>query len=219
MTVTMTLFGAAEPAAARTCMIAGDSGNDPAAESLMDLTVKASRSGGYAGIVWVEIHGQGGTRSGALSVVHAGAGHLVIEARDPLGPATGALLVQAGKSRSVVRIGAGSIDRGRTVLMDDIEPESNLQQMLGKYRVLLEGGVRVLQRDAKVVRIERIADDRLVERWTIDATSGLLLKRESYNAASPGLPRRRRSGGSRPASCPGRRGPSACRRPCRRATG
>jgi negative regulator of sigma E activity len=67
--------------------------------------------------------------------------------------------------------------------VDGIEPDSNLQQMLGKYRVLLEGGVRVLQRDAKVVRIERIADDRLVERWTIDATSGLLLKRESYNAA------------------------------------
>jgi hypothetical protein len=54
--------------------------------------------------------------------------------------------------------------------------------MLGKYRVRLEGGVRVLQRDTRVVRIERIADARLVERWAIDATTGLLLKRESYNA-------------------------------------
>jgi negative regulator of sigma E activity len=54
--------------------------------------------------------------------------------------------------------------------------------MLGKYRVLLEGGVRVLQRDARVVRIERRADHRLVERWTIDATNGLLLAREIYDA-------------------------------------
>jgi negative regulator of sigma E activity len=80
-------------------------------------------------------------------------------------------------------VGPGAVNRGQTALMDDIEPDGNLQQMLGKYRLLLEGGVRVLQRDAKVVRIERIADDRLVERWTIDATTGLLLKRESYNAA------------------------------------
>jgi negative regulator of sigma E activity len=182
VTMSMTLIGAADPAAARTCTIPGLSGNDPAAESLMDLTVKASRSGGYAGTVWVEIHGQGGTRSEALRVVHADAGHLAIEAPDPPGPAMGTLLVQAGKSRSVVRVGAGSVNRGQTALVDEIEPDSNLQQMLGKYRVLLEGGVRVLQRDAKVVRIERIADHRTVERWTIDATSGLLLKRDSYNA-------------------------------------
>jgi negative regulator of sigma E activity len=181
--VTMTLIGAAAPAAAGTRMIPGRSGNDPAAESLMDLTVKASQSGGYAGTVSFEIHGQGGTRSGELRVVHADAGHLVIEAPDPPGPATGSLLVQADQSRSVVRVGAGSVNQGQTALADDIEPDSNLQQLLGKYRVLLEGGVRVLQRDAKVVRIKRIADDRLVERWTIEATTGLLLKRESYDAA------------------------------------
>jgi negative regulator of sigma E activity len=179
----VTLISAAAPAAAGTCMIPGRSGNDPAAESLMDLTVKASRSGGYAGTVSVEIHGQGGTRSGQLRVVHADAGHLVIEAPDPPGPATASLLVQAGQSRSVVRAGSGSVNRGQTALADDIEPDSNLQQMLGKYRVLLEGGVRVLERNAEVVRIKRIADERLVERWTIDATTGLLLKRESYDAA------------------------------------
>ena len=179
----VTLIGAAAPAAARTCMVPRGSGNDPAAESLMDLTVKASRSGGYAGTVWVEVHGQGGTRSAELRVVHADAGHLVIEAPDPPGPATGSLLVQEGRSRSVVRVGQGSVNRGQTALANDVEPDSNLQQLLGKYRVLLEGGVRVLQRDAKVVRIKRIADDRLVERWTIEATTGLLLKRESYDAA------------------------------------
>jgi negative regulator of sigma E activity len=82
-----------------------------------------------------------------------------------------------------VRVGQGSVNRGQTALANDVEPDGNLQQLLGKYRVLLEGGVRVLQRDAKVVRIKRIADDRLVERWTIEATTGLLLKRESYDAA------------------------------------
>ena len=176
------LIGAAAPAAAGTCMIPGRSGSDCAAESLMDLTVKASRSGGYAGTVSVEIHGQGGTRSGEVRVVHADAGHLVIEAPDLPGPATGSLLVQAGQSRSLVRVGAGSVNRDQTALADDIEPDSNLQQLLGKYRVLLEGGIGMLERDARVVRIERIADLRLVERWTIDATTGLLLRRESYDA-------------------------------------
>ena len=162
--------------------IPGDPGNDPAAESLMVLTLQAARSGGYAGTVSVTVNGQGGTRSGELRIVHADAGHLVIEAPDPPGPASGSLLVQAGQSRSVGRVPAGSINRGQTALADDVEPDSNLQQMLGKYRVLLEGGVRVLQRDAKVVRIERIADQRLVERWTIDATTGLLLRRVGYDA-------------------------------------
>ncbi len=162
--------------------IPGDPGNDPAAESLMVLTLQAARSGGYAGTVSVTVNGQGGTRSGELRIVHADAGHLVIEAPDPPGPASGSLLVQAGQSRSVGRRPGGSINHGQTVLDDDVEPDGNLRQMLGKYRVLLEGGVRVLQREAKVVRIERRTDRRLVERWTIDATTGLLLRRESYDA-------------------------------------
>ena len=173
----MTLAGTAGPADA-----AGGPGNDPAAESLLALTLHAARSGGYAGTVSVTVNGQGGTRSGELRIVHADAGHLVIEAPDPPGPASGSLLVQAGRSRSVRRVPAGSVNQGQTALVDDVEPDSNLQQMLGKYRVLLEGGARVLQRGAEVVRIERIADQRLVERWTIDPTTGLLLRRESYDA-------------------------------------
>lgn len=163
--------------------IPGDPGNDPGAESLMVLTLQAARSGGYAGTVSVTVNGQGGTRSAQLRVVHADAGHLVIEAPDPPGPASGSLLVQAGQSRSVGRVPGGSISRGQIMVADDVEPDGNLQQMLGKYRVLLEGEVRVLQRDARVVRIERRADHRLVERWTVDATTGLLLRRESYDAA------------------------------------
>lgn len=162
--------------------IPGDPGNDPAAESLMVLTLQAARSGGYAGTVSVTVRGQSGTSSAELRVVHADAGHLVIEAPDPPGPASGSLLVQAGQSRSVGRVPGGSISRGQIIVADDVEPDGNLQQMLGKYRVLLEGGIRVLQRDAEVVRIERRADHRLVERWTIDATTGLLLRRESYDA-------------------------------------
>jgi hypothetical protein len=193
LALAMTLASAAAPAGAArgvvpssapsgAAAIPGDPGNDPAAESLMVLTLQAARSGGYAGTVSVTVNGQGGTRSGELRVVHADAGHLVIEAPDPLGPATGSLLVQAGQNRSVTRVPGGSVNRGQIVLADDVEPDGNLRQMLGKYRVLLEGGVRVLQRDAKVVRIERRADHRLVERWTIDATTGLLLQRESYDA-------------------------------------
>src|SRR5438445_407347 len=79
-------------------------------------------------------NGQGGARSGELRIAHADAGHLVIEAPDPPGPASGSLLVQAGQSRAVERVPAGSINRGQTALADDVEPDSNLQQMLGKYR-------------------------------------------------------------------------------------
>jgi hypothetical protein len=191
--VATTLAGAPAPGAAAGGVIPpgalrggpgvpGDPGNDPAAESLMSLTLQAARSGGYAGTVSVMVNGQGGTRSGELHIVHADAGHLVIEAPDPPGPASAPLLVQAGQSRSVRRVPGGPVNRGQIALADDLEPDGNLQQMLSKYRVLLEGGVRVLQRDAGVVRIERSADHRLVERWTIDATTGLLLRRESYDA-------------------------------------
>jgi hypothetical protein len=193
MTLAMTLAGTATPGGAAlrflpsgalsgASAIPADPGNDPAAESLMVLTLRAARAGGYAGTVSVTVNGQGGTRSGELRIVHADAGHLVIEAPDPPGPALGSLLVQAGLSRSVGRGPGGSINRSQTVFPDDVEPDGNLQQMLGKYRVLLQGGVRVLQRDATVVRIERRADRRLVERWTIDTTNGLLLRRESYDA-------------------------------------
>src|SRR4030088_2656640 len=167
LAVAMALVGVAAPAgAAGRPTSTGGTSNDPAAESLMGLTVKASRSGSYAGTVSVRINGHGGMRSGELRVVHADAAHLVIEAPDPPGPASGSLLVQAGESRSVVRVPAGSVNRGQIALADDIEPDGNLQQMLGKYRVLLEGGIGMLERDARVVRIERIADLRLVERWT-----------------------------------------------------
>ena len=181
MTFAATAAAAGGPVPSSAPAIPGDPGNDPAAESLMVLTLQAARSGGYAGTVSVTVNGQGGTRSAELRVVHADAGHLVIEAPDPPGPASGSLLVQAGQSRSVGHGPGGSINRGQTVVADDVEPDGSLQQMLGKYRVLLEGGVRVLQRDAKVVRIERRTDHRLVERWTI-ATTGLLLRRESYDA-------------------------------------
>src|SRR5260370_9392736 len=133
----------------------------------MVLTLRAARSGGYAGTVSVTVNGQGATRSGELRIVHADAGHLVIEAPDPPGPASGSLLVQAGQSRSVGRGPGGSINRSQTVLPDDVEPDGNLQQMLGKYCVLLEGGVRVLQRDARGVRIDRRADHRRLGPWPI----------------------------------------------------
>jgi MucB/RseB N-terminal domain len=177
------LVGAAGAAgAARAPAARGGSGSDPAAESLVNLAAEASVSGGYAGTASVKVNGQGGTRSGELRVVHPDAGHLLIEAPDPPGPASGSRLVQAGQSRSVTQVPAGSVSRGQAPLAGDVEPDANLRQMLGKYRVLLEGGVRVLERDAEVVRIERIADGRLVERWTIEAATGLLLRRETYDA-------------------------------------
>jgi hypothetical protein len=171
--------GAGAPAGAAGAPAAG---GDPAAESLMDLNVKASRSA-YAGTVSVTVNNAGGTRSGQLHVVHADATHLVIEAPDPPGPVSGSLLIQDGPNRSVARVQDGAVSRGQTALAGDLLPTGNLQQMLGKYRVVLESPARVLQRDAGVVRIERIADGRAVERWVIEATTGLLLQRQSYDAA------------------------------------
>src|SRR5438309_7753829 len=131
MTLAATASAAGGPVPSSAPAIRGDPGNDPAAESLMVLTLQAARSGGYAGTVSVTVNGQGGTRSGELRIVHADAGHLVIEAPDPPGPASGSLLVQAGQSRSVGRVPGGSLNRGQA-LADDVEPDSNLQQMLGK---------------------------------------------------------------------------------------
>ncbi|MEA2591881.1 MAG: sigma-E factor negative regulatory protein RseB [Actinomycetota bacterium] len=165
--------GAAVPPAA---------GGDAAAESLMDLTVKASGSS-YEGTVSVTVSSETGLLSSRLHVIHADARHLVIEAPDPPGPALGSLLVQSGQSRSVARVPDGGVSRGRTMQVDDLLPDGNLQQLLGKYRVVSDGTARVLGRDAGVVRIERISDGRAVERWTIEAGTGLLLERESYDAA------------------------------------
>jgi len=140
---------------------------------------------GYAGTLSVTIDGQGGIRSGVLHVVHGDGAHVVIEAPDPPGPVSGSRLVQTGQRRSVVRVPDGSVNRGQAakagVVTGDFEPDGRLQQLLAKYRVLLEGGSRVLGRDAETVRVERRSDARVVERWTIDTHSGLLLKRESYN--------------------------------------
>ena len=47
--------------------------------------------------------------------------------------------------------------------------------------VTLEGPTRVLDRDAWTLRIERSGDARLVERWTVDASTGLVLGRDSYD--------------------------------------
>lgn len=147
----------------------------------MDLALAASRSQ-YEGTVSVTVQSQAGRKSGQLHVVHADASHLVIEAPDPPGPVSGSLLVQTGRMRSVALVPDGTLSQGETA-GDDIQPDANFQQLLGKYRVVSEGPTRVLQRDAGVVRIDRISDGRAVERWTIELRSGLLLQRESYDAA------------------------------------
>lgn len=157
--------------------------SDPAAVAMLRLTLKASRTVGYAGTIAVTVTGLDGTRSRTLHVVHGDGDHLVIAMPDPPGPATGSMLVQEGMSRSVLEIPDGAIERGEGRPAAAIDPDTELQPMLAKYRVVLEGRGQMLQRDAAVLRLVRESDGRLVERWTVDAGTGLLLRRESFDAA------------------------------------
>jgi len=156
--------------------------SEPAAVAMLQLTLKASRTVGYAGTIAVTVTGLDGTQSRTLHVVHGDGDHLVIAMPDPPGPATGSMLVQEGSSRSVLEIPDGVIERGEGRLATAIDPDTELQPMLAKYRVILEGRGQMLQREAAVLRLERQSDGRLVERWTVDAGTGLLLRRESYDA-------------------------------------
>src|SRR5438128_1165233 len=125
--------------------------SDPAAVAMLQLTLNASRTVGYAGTIAVTVTGLDGTDSRTMHVVHGDGDHLVIAMPDPPGPAAGSMLVQEGMSRSVLEIPDGVIERGEGRPAAAIDPDTELRPMLAKYRVVLEGRGQMLQRYAPVL--------------------------------------------------------------------
>lgn len=173
------LAGRAQAASPR--LAPRDQGTDAAAEALVTLAAEAASTVGYAGTLSVTVVGAAGREDAVLHVVHGDGTHLVIEAPDPPGPASGSVLVQSGASRSVTRVPAGPVSRGQARLAGFESPD-DLPRLFTKYRVVGEGGSRVLDRDATTVRLERRAGGQLAERWAVDRATGLILARESYDA-------------------------------------
>jgi negative regulator of sigma E activity len=81
----------------------------------------------------------------------------------------------------VVDSQGGAVSEGHADLAADSEPDGSLHRLQAKYGVVLEGATRMLDRDAWTLRIDRSGDDRLVERWTVDARTGLVLGRTTYD--------------------------------------
>jgi negative regulator of sigma E activity len=152
----------------------------PSPESVLDHALKAARTLEYEATASVTVLGQRGTETGVLHVVRGYNDRLLIQTRPGSG-GSGWALMQEGQTRAVMGPQGAYVARGQTSLASALQPDSDLHQLLAKYRVAVEGAVQSLGRAAWLLRIERAADSRLVERWTVDAASGLLLRRESYN--------------------------------------
>lgn len=160
---------------------AGPPGTAPSPQDVLKLAVEASRTVGYEGDQSVMIVGQTGVRTATLHVAHGNDDSLMIEAQPGSGT-KGWILVQQGRERAAMAAGGGSPTVGQAALAAGIEPDAAVSQMLTKYHVSLDGTVEMLQRTSWVLRITRAVDTRLVERWTVDARSGLILARDSYDA-------------------------------------
>ena len=169
------------PATAARAAPGGALSADPQAESVLELALGASRTVAYVGTQAVSVVAQRGNWATTLHVVHGAGDDLLIQSPDPPGPVSGSTLVQQGGQRLVVGLPDGSVRRGQAVGAGT-EPEGVLQQILSKYRVQVEGSTRMLGRSAWLLRIDRSRDGLLVQRWTVDASTGLLLERDTYDS-------------------------------------
>ncbi|MGH2719519.1 MAG: sigma-E factor regulatory protein RseB domain-containing protein [Actinomycetota bacterium] len=146
----------------------------PSAQAVLNLAVTGARNIEYEGTQQVMVRGDHGITVGTLKVARGGNNQMVMEG-------SGWVVVQKGRRRSSMGLNGGSATVSEAELTDNIEPSGDVAQLLEKYSVALEGTVQMLQRPAWVLRIERASDLRLIERWTVDAATGLILERQSFN--------------------------------------
>jgi negative regulator of sigma E activity len=163
-------------------VVSTTAGADPPARAVLSLAVRGARSVDYEGTQAVVIRTQRGFQTGSIHVARGSDDQLVIEAQ-PQDGSPGWVVTQNGSRRASMGLGTDAGAGSQAELSADIEPMSNVARLLQKYRVALAGRVVMLQRPAWVLLIERASDARLVERWTVDAATGLILKRESYDRA------------------------------------
>lgn len=151
---------------------------DPGAEAILSLAVRSSRTVDYEGLQSVSVRDQRGTETEILHVARGDGDRLLAETQ---AGSAGWVLEQQGRLRASMDRQGGSATVGEAPLGADIEPDANVQQLLSKYRVILDGPAQFLSHPAWVLRLVRGDDALPVERWTVDAGSGLILDRESYD--------------------------------------
>lgn len=151
----------------------------PDARAVLQLAVTGARTVDYEGTQQVTVRGRHGVAVGTVKVARGG-DQMVIES-EPAQGAPGWVVVQDGSRRSSMGLNGGSAVVSEAELSVTIEPAGDVAQLLQKYAVVLEGTVQMLQRSAWVLRIERSSDLRLIERWTVDAATGLILQRQSFD--------------------------------------
>lgn len=173
---------AGSPGGPSGAQVPADPGVTATAESVLNLAISGGRTVNYEGTQSVTVHGQKGTETGTLHVARGDGDRLLIEVQAGTN-GTGWVLQQQGSQRAAMRAGGSSAAHGQAVLTSDIEPQSDVPQMLAKYQVVLDGAVRMLDRPAWELRIVRNRDARLAEQWTVDAASGLLLARKVFDQA------------------------------------
>lgn len=146
---------------------------DTTAQAVLNLAIAGAHGVDYQGTQQVTVRGQHGIETGTLQVARAG--------KKMMMEGSGWVVVQDGRHRSSMGLNGGSASVSEAQLTDNIEPSGNVAQLLQKYSVDLDGAVQMLQRPAWVLRIERSSDLRLIERWTVDAATGLILQRQSFD--------------------------------------
>jgi hypothetical protein len=158
---------------------AAPTGAGPDADDLLGLAVRGSHEVGYRGTQTVLVWDSGGSDAAVLDVVVGGPGLMRMEvpttAQNP-----GWVLVQNGDERSIYGLGSGLLSQAPADLLAAGDLEEHVQRLLDKYTPVLDGPARMLGRDAWRIRILRRSDKRLVERWTIDAATGVILEREGF---------------------------------------
>lgn len=155
---------------------------DPAALAVLTLAIQGSRTVNYEGTQTVTVRTQRGTETSLLTVIRRDDDRMLIQAQPGTGP-PGLRLVQQGPERAALGMPGSMAGRGVTPPPADVEPAGSARQLLAKYRVLLAGPVQMLARPAWVLRIVDATSARDVERWTVDAATGLLLARVTYDPA------------------------------------
>jgi hypothetical protein len=154
----------------------------PTPEELLGLAVHSSHEIGYRGtqtvLVW-NTSTNGGSEAAVLHVVVGGPGLMRMEVSDTAHH-PGWVLVQRGDERSMYGLGSGLLSQAPAEFLVAEDLDEHVQRMLEKYTPVLDGPVQMLGRSAWRVSILRKADKRLVERWTIDAATGVILERDGF---------------------------------------
>lgn len=157
----------------------------PEADELLGLAVRSSHDVGYRGtqtvLVWNGGKGgkSGGSEAAVLHVVVGGPGLMRMEVSDTA-QHPGWVLVQRGDERSMYGLGSNLLGQAPADFLVGEDLEEHVQRLLEKYTAVLDGPAQMLGRSAWRVSILRKADKRLVERWTIDAATGVILERDGF---------------------------------------